>query len=79
MLEQLIIGVVFGMLAVYSSENGILYDKYIINVRDSAVMNAGLIFGAPAGIISGIISGINRMFLKRETLRKLPEQYARCL
>lgn len=70
-LEQLIIGVVFGMLAVYSSENGILYDKYIINVRDSAVMNAGLIFGAPAGIISGIISGINRMFFEAGDLTQI--------
>lgn len=71
MLEQLIIGVVFGMLAVYSSENGIIYEKYIINVRDSAVMNAGLIFGAPAGIISGIISGINRMFFEAADLTQI--------
>ncbi len=71
MLEQLIIGVIFGMLAVYSSENGIIYGKYIINVRDSAVMNAGLIFGAQAGIISGIISGINRMFFETADLTQI--------
>ncbi len=71
MLEQLIIGVVFGMLAVYSSENGILYERYIVNVRDAAVMNAGLIFGAPAGIISGIISGINRIFFEASDLTQI--------
>jgi serine phosphatase RsbU (regulator of sigma subunit)/anti-sigma regulatory factor (Ser/Thr protein kinase) len=34
----------------------------VVNVRDAAPLSAGLIFGAPAGIISGVIGGLYRWF-----------------
>ena len=33
-----------------------------VNVRDAAPLSAGLIFGAPAGIIAGLIGGLYRWF-----------------
>ena len=56
--KQLIIGVAFGLLAVISTHLGIGTDGAAINVRDASPLSAGLIFGAPAGIITGVIGGV---------------------
>ena len=61
--KQLIIGVLFGAMAIFATTNigGFdVGDGTIMNVRDAAPLCAGLIFGAPAGIIAGIIGGIYR-------------------
>lgn len=61
--KQLIIGILFGGMAVFASTNAAgvdIGDGTIMNVRDAAPLCAGLIFGAPAGIISGIIGGVFR-------------------
>lgn len=60
--KQFIIGVVFGFLAIISTHLGIEIDGAAINVRDASPLSAGLIFGAPAGIISGLIGGVERYF-----------------
>ncbi len=59
-VKQLIIGILFGGLAIFSSEHGIISKDMIINVADSAPLCAGLVFGAHAGIISGVIGGLFR-------------------
>ncbi len=61
--KQVIYGVLFGVMAIYSSTSlgGVdIGDGTIMNVRDAAPLCAGLIFGAPAGIIAGFIGGIHR-------------------
>ena len=61
MTRQVIIGVAFGVLAVLCTKYGVpTEDGVLINVRDSAALCAGLIFGAPAGIIAGVIGGLHR-------------------
>ena len=60
--KQAIFGVVFGLVAVLATEFGVDIGGAIINVRDSAPICAGLIFGGPAGIIAGIIGGVERWF-----------------
>ena len=59
-LKQCIIGVLFGVLAAFSTEYGVDVGGAIMNVRDASPICAGLIFGAPAGIISGVIGGAYR-------------------
>lgn len=58
--RQVIIGILFGILAVIGTEWGIPMNGAQVNCRDAAVMVAGLLFGAPAGIIAGVIGGIER-------------------
>ena len=59
--RQLAYGVGFGLVAIVSTEWGVtVADGAIINVRDAAPICAGLFFGAPAGIIAGIIGGVER-------------------
>ncbi len=57
---QLIIGIVFGTIAIIGTEWGIPIDGAMVNCRDAAPICAGLFFGAPAGIIAGIIGGVER-------------------
>ena len=61
-LKQIIIGITFGIIAIMGTEKGVLINGATMNARDAAPLCAGLIFGAPAGIISGLIGGIERWF-----------------
>lgn len=61
-VKQVIIGIAFGLIAVWGTENGIQTVGAVLNVRDAAVLTAGLVFGAPAGIVAGLIGGIERWF-----------------
>ena len=60
--KQVIIGVIFGCSSAFASSYGVQWLGAIVNVRDAAPLSAGLIFGAPAGIISGFIGGLYRWF-----------------
>ena len=62
MAKQVIIGVLFGGVSAFASSFGVEWLGAVVNVRDAAPLSAGLIFGAPAGIISGIIGGLYRWF-----------------
>ena len=62
MTKQTIIGVLFGCVSAFASSYGVEWLDAVVNVRDAAPLSAGLIFGAPAGIISGLIGGLYRWF-----------------
>ena len=59
-VKQIIYGLIFGLLAVLGTEWGIPLEIAQVNCRDAAVLTAGLLFGGPAGIIAGLIGGIER-------------------
>ena len=61
-VKQIIIGVLFGSVSAFASSYGVQWLGTTVNVRDAAPLSAGLIFGAPAGIISGLIGGLYRWF-----------------
>lgn len=61
-VKQAVYGLVFGMVAILSTELGVQVDGAVINSRDAAPLTAGLLFGAPAGIISGLIGGVERWY-----------------
>ena len=61
-VKQVLYGVTFGLIAVWGTENGIPINGAVVNARDGAVLTAGLVFGGPAGIIAGLIGGIERWF-----------------
>ena len=62
MTKQLIIGVLFGCVSAFASSYGVEWLGAVVNVRDAAPLSAGLIFGAPAGIIAGVMGGLYRWF-----------------
>ena len=57
---QVIIGIVFGAIAVLGTEWGIPLEGAVVNCRDAAPLIAGFFFGGPAGIIAGTIGGVER-------------------
>lgn len=59
-VRQIIIGLSFGVVAILATEFGIPVDGAVMNVRNAAPLTAGLIFGWPAGVLSGLIGGIER-------------------
>ena len=61
-IQQAIIGLVFGLIAVCGTEFGINAYGATMNVRDAAPIVAGLLFGGPAGIVAGVIGGVERWF-----------------
>ena len=58
--KKIIIGIVFGISSVLSTHFGVHYSDMIINVRDIGPLAAGLFFSPSAGIIAGLIGGIER-------------------
>ena len=62
MAKQIVIGILFGCVSAFASSHGMQWLGTVVNVRDAAPLSAGLIFGAPAGIISGLIGGLYRWF-----------------
>ena len=60
--KQIMIGLVFGGLSAFASGYGVEILGTVANVRDAAPLCAGLIFGGPAGVISGLIGGVYRFF-----------------
>ena len=60
--KQVIIGLAFGAVAIFGTEAGIATGDATMNVRDAAPIVAGLYFGGPAGIIAGLVGGIERWF-----------------
>ena len=59
---QVLCGAVFGLVAIFGTEFGIATAGATMNVRDAAPVVAGLFFGAPAGVIAGLIGGVERWF-----------------
>ena len=54
------IGLIYGLCSVLSTHFGIDYGHMLLNVRDLGPLSAGLFFHPVAGIISGLIGGIER-------------------
>ena len=58
--QQIIIGLIFGAVAILGTEWGIPINGAQMNCRDAAPLCAGLLFGAPAGLIAGTIGAVER-------------------
>ena len=58
--RQVLYGVIFGALSVCGTEFGVTVEGITFNESTAAPLCAGLIFGAPAGLIAGLIGGVER-------------------
>ena len=58
--DKIALGFLYGILCIFSTHFGIDYGEMVINVRDLGPMAAGLFFDPIAGIIAGLIGGIER-------------------
>ena len=60
MAQKCLIGVIFGLCAVWSNHNSVNYGHSLLNIRDLSPLTAGLFFDPVSGIIAGLIGGIER-------------------
>lgn len=60
--QQLIIGIAYGGFCILSTEFGVEIKGAVANIRDVGPLVAGMVFGGPAGIIAGLIGGVERFF-----------------
>lgn len=58
--KRVVIGSVFGLAAILSSHMGISTNGAILNIRDCFPLAAGLFFDPWAGVIAGVIGGVER-------------------
>ena len=56
--DKIGLGVLYGILSIFSTHFGIDYGDMVLNVRDLGPMAAGLFFHPLSGIIAGLIGGI---------------------
>lgn len=62
MWRQIIAGLLFGIVTCMATEFGLQIPGAVLNIRDAAPLCAGLLFGGPAGVISGFLGGVYRLF-----------------
>ena len=58
--DKIGLGVLYGILCIFSTHFGIDYGDMVLNVRDLGPMAAGLFFDPLSGILAGLIGGIER-------------------
>ena len=58
---EMLIGLIYGACCVGANHIGVDYGTLLLNVRDIAPLAAGLFFSPSAGIIAGIIGGLERL------------------
>lgn len=60
--NQLLLGLVFGLLSIASTYTGLSFRGAIVNTRTISTLAAGLVGGPLTGVSAGIISGLHRYF-----------------
>jgi sigma-B regulation protein RsbU (phosphoserine phosphatase) len=60
---QIILAIIFGILAIYGTYSGIKTSGAIANIRNLGPMIAGLVGGPWVGLGAGLIGGIHRFFM----------------
>ncbi len=61
-VKEVVFGLVFGGAAVLSTKLSVPLGGALISARDACVLTAGLVFGAPSGLVAGLVGGIERYF-----------------
>ncbi len=57
---RIIVGLVYGLASILSTHLGVQYNHMVLNIRDVGPLTAGLFFDPVAGILAGVIGGIER-------------------
>ncbi len=60
--NQLLLGLVFGLLSIASTYTGLSFQGAIVNTRTISTLAAGLVGGPLTGVFAGVLSGLHRFF-----------------
>ncbi len=61
--ERLGVGLIYGLCSILSNHISINYGNMLLNVRDIGPLVAGLFFDPLAGILSGVLGGVERFII----------------
>lgn len=70
--DFIVISIIFTILEIMATYNGIYYKGAIINTRIISIVSSGILFGPFVSIPSGIISGTHRYLIDTSGITSLP-------
>lgn len=57
------LSLIFSLFAVLSTYTGVPVDGSLVNVRITAILSGGILFGPWVGIVAGVVSGVHRYLI----------------
>lgn len=69
--NQLILGLIFGLLSICSTYTGLSFQGAVVNTRVVSTAAAGLVGGPVSGVCAGLMSGVHRYFYHPESFTSL--------
>ncbi|WP_343101482.1 LytS/YhcK type 5TM receptor domain-containing protein [Romboutsia sp. MSSM.1001216sp_RTP31141st1_G3_RTP31141_220114] len=70
--DLMIISIIFSLLAILGTYNGISVQGSLANTRIIAIVSGGVLFGPLVGIVSGVISGVHRYIIDIHGITSFP-------
>lgn len=70
--DLVIISIIFSLLAILGTYNGIKVNGSLANTRIISVVSGGILFGPVVGITSGIVSGTHRLLIDLNGITSIP-------
>jgi len=66
------LSVMFCLFAVLSTYTGVPVEGSLVNVRITAILSGGILFGPWVGILAGVVSGVHRYLIDMDGYTSLP-------
>ena len=70
--DLFVISIIFTLLSIMGTYNGIVYKGSILNTRIITIVSGGILFGPFVSIPTGIISGVHRLFMYPGSMTSIP-------
>lgn len=71
-VELASLSVIFCLFAVLSTYTGVPVDGSLVNVRITAILSGGILFGPWVGIVAGVVSGLHRYLIDIHGFTSVP-------
>ena len=70
--DLFVISIIFTVLSIMGTYNGIVYKGSILNTRIITIVSGGILFGPFVSIPTGIISGVHRLLMYPGSMTSIP-------
>ena len=70
--DLFVISIIFTVLSIMGTYNGIVYKGSILNTRIITIVSGGILFGSLVSIPTGIISGVHRLLMYPGSMTSIP-------
>lgn len=70
--DLFVISIIFTLLSIMGTYNGIVYKSSILNTRIITIVSGGILFGSFVSIPTAIISGVHRLLMYPSSMTSIP-------